>query len=39
MRPLAGKLALYVLLALTISTFAASAQISTQIVFRIPILT
>jgi hypothetical protein len=34
MKALTGKLALYTLLALTIGAFAASAQISTQIVFR-----
>jgi hypothetical protein len=34
MKPLAGKLALHTLLALTIGAFAASAQITTQIVFR-----
>jgi hypothetical protein len=34
MKPLYGKLALYTLLALPISAFAASAQISSQIVFR-----
>ena len=34
MRPLTGKLALQMLLVLTIGAFAAGAQISTQIVFR-----
>jgi hypothetical protein len=34
MRPLAGKLALFMVLALIIGVFAASAQITTQIVFR-----
>jgi hypothetical protein len=34
MKPLTGKLTLYTLLALTIGAFATSAQISTQIVFR-----
>jgi hypothetical protein len=34
MKPLTAKLALYTLLTLTIGAFAASAQISTQIVFR-----
>src|SRR5579863_664506 len=34
MKPLAGKLALFALLALIIGVFAASAQITTQIVFR-----
>jgi hypothetical protein len=34
MKPLAGKLPLYTLLALTFGAFAAGAQISTQIVFR-----
>ena len=34
MKPLAAKLALYILMAVTISAFAVSAQISTQIVFR-----
>ena len=34
MKPLTGRLVLYALLALTIGAFAANAQISTQIVFR-----
>jgi len=34
MRPLAGKLALFIVPALIIGVFAASAQITTQIVFR-----
>jgi hypothetical protein len=34
MRPFTGKLTLHTLLALTIGAFAANAQISTQIVFR-----
>jgi hypothetical protein len=34
MKPLAGKLALFMVLALIIGAFAASAQITTQIVFR-----
>src|ERR1700675_4824613 len=34
MKPLAGKLALFMVLALIVGVFVASAQISTQIVFR-----